>query len=153
MRKKESSTDNESAATGQTYLQILEIMIPRLNDLFENKTEVYVQQDGAPPHFHVNVRNFLDHTFNQRIIGRKGSATEFPLRSPDLTALNLYLWGTLKNTVYATKPQTLEELGDQIEHAINDITLVTIQTACHSVQRRRWEFTVDEGGHFKHERA
>ena len=29
---------------------------------------------------------------------------------------------------YATKPQTLEELRNQIEHAINDIPLAIIQT-------------------------
>ena len=68
----------EEIVTGQTYLQMLEIMISRLNDLFENENEVYFQQHGALPHFHVNVRNFLDHTFNQRCIGRRGSSMEFP---------------------------------------------------------------------------
>ena len=63
-------------------------MIPGLNDLFENEKEVHFQQDRAPPHFHVNVRNFLDRTFNQIWIGRRGSATEFPPRSPDLTPLD-----------------------------------------------------------------
>ena len=57
----------EETVTGQTYLQMLELMIPRLNDIFENENEVYLQQDGAPPHFHVNVRNFLDRKFNQMI--------------------------------------------------------------------------------------
>ena len=57
-------------------------------------------------------------------------ATEFPPRSPDLTPLDFYLWGTLKNTVYATEPQTLEELREKIEHTINDIPLATIQTVC-----------------------
>ena len=51
----------------------------------ETVTEQTYQQDGAPPHFHVNVRNFLDRT-------------EFPLRSPELTPLDFYFWGTLKNT-------------------------------------------------------
>ena len=59
----------EETFTGQTYLQMLEIMIPHLNDLFEYENEVYFQQDGAPLHFHVNVRNFLNRTFNQRWIG------------------------------------------------------------------------------------
>ncbi|KAJ4442497.1 hypothetical protein ANN_04084 [Periplaneta americana] len=35
--------------------------------------------------------------------------------------------GTLKDTVYATKPQTLDELRVQIEHACKDIPLATIQ--------------------------
>ena len=51
--------------------------------------------------------------------------------------------------MYGTKPQTLEKLGDQIEHTINDIPLATIQTVCRSV-RRRWECTVTEGVHFEH---
>ena len=126
----------EETVTRQTYLQMLEIIIPRLNDLIENENEVYFQQGGALPHLHVNVRNFLDRTVSQRWIGRRGSATDFPPRSPDLTPLNFYLRGTLKNTVYAIKPQTLEELRDQIEHAINDISLATIQTVCISVRRR-----------------
>ena len=78
---------------------------------------------------------------------------EFRPQSPNLTPLDFYLWGTLKNTVYATKPQTMEELRDQIEHAINDIPLTTIQTIYRSVQHRCWECTVQEGGHFEHVRA
>ena len=76
---------------------------------------------------------FHDRTFIQRWVGRRGSAAEFPPRSPDLTPPDVYLWGTLKNTVYAAKPQTLEELRDQIEHANIDIPLATIQTVCRSL--------------------
>ena len=138
-------------SSGQTYLKTLEIMNSRLNDLFENEKEIYFQQDGAPPHFQVNVRNFLDRTLNQRWIGWRGSATKFPPRSPDLTPLDFYLWGTLKNTVYARKPQTLVEPKDQIEHAFKDIPLATIQMVW-SVRRRYWECTVAKGD-FEHVRA
>ena len=102
--RKRSSTDNESAAfTDQTYLQMLEIMIPRLNDLFVNENEVYFQQDGALPHFHVNVRNFLNRTFNQRWIGRKKKCYVVPA---SISRFN--------------PSRFLEELRHQIEHAIND---------------------------------
>ena len=131
---------------------MLENNIPHLNDLFENEYEVYFQQDRAPPHFHVNVRLFLDLTFNLRRTGRRGNATEFLPRSPDLTSLDYYLWGILKNTVYATKPQTLEERRDQIEHSINDIPLSTIQMVYRSVRRRCWECIVADIGHFEHVR-
>ena len=86
----------EEIARGQTYLQMLEIMISHLNDVFENENEVYFQQDRAPPHFHVNLRNFLDRTFNNRLIGWRERATEFPPRPPDLTPLDLYLVGSFK---------------------------------------------------------
>ncbi|KAJ4439480.1 hypothetical protein ANN_07604 [Periplaneta americana] len=60
-------------------------------------------------------------------IGRRGRAAEFPPRSPDLTPPDFCMWGALKDTVYAKKPQTLEGLRVQIEHACNDIPLATIQ--------------------------
>ena len=110
---------------------------------------------GTPPPIRVTTKRIRDKfevlerckiTHSIRI-GRRGTATEFPPRSPDLTPLDIYLWGTSKNTVCATKPQTQEELRDQIEHAINDIPLTTIQTVC-----RCWECTVAEGGHFEHVR-
>ncbi|KAJ4427534.1 hypothetical protein ANN_25182 [Periplaneta americana] len=46
--------------------------------------------------------------------------------SPGSLKANFYLSGALKDTVYATKPQTLEELRVQIEHTCNDIPLATI---------------------------
>ena len=38
------------------YLQMLETMIPCLNDLFENENEVYFQEDGDTPHFVFGVK-------------------------------------------------------------------------------------------------
>ena len=78
----------------------MKTMIPCVNDLFESENEVYFQQDEPLPHFHANVRNFLDRTFNQKWIGWRGSAIKFLLQSPDLTPLDFYLWGTLKNMVF-----------------------------------------------------
>ncbi|CAF1680033.1 unnamed protein product, partial [Adineta ricciae] len=59
------------------------------------------EQDGAPPHFAVDVRQYLDHQFPQRWIGRGGPIRWAP-RSPDLTPLDFFLWGHLKNIVYKT---------------------------------------------------
>ena len=78
---------------------LLDWSAPGLNDLFENKNEFYFQHGGDPSHFHVDVRNFLHRTFNQRWTGRRGSPTEFPPRSPDLTPLGIYFCGTIKNSV------------------------------------------------------
>ena len=96
-------------AIGTWRMFLSSTMLEGLNVLFENENEVYFQQDGAPPQFHVNVRNFLNCTFNQRWRGQSGSAMEFSPQSQDLTLLDFYLWGTLKDMVYATKPQTLEK--------------------------------------------
>ena len=69
------------------------------------------------------MRNFLYRTFKQKWIGRRGRTTEILPQSADLTPLDLYLWGAIKN---AKKPQTLEELRYWIEHSINDIPLMTL---------------------------
>ncbi|EZA51396.1 hypothetical protein X777_09665, partial [Ooceraea biroi] len=44
-------------------------------------------------------RNILDESFPDRWIGR-GGRISWPARSPDLTPLDLFLWGHLKNEVY-----------------------------------------------------
>ena len=82
--------------------------------------------------------------------GGRGIVIEFPPQFPNLIPLDFYLWGTLKNSVYTTKPQTLEELRGLIELAINDIPLATIRMVCHSIWCHWWECTVAEGGHFEH---
>lgn len=40
---------------------------------------------------------------------------EWPPRSPDLTPLDYFLWGHLKNVVYKTRPPNLEVLRERIE--------------------------------------
>ncbi|GBN98620.1 hypothetical protein AVEN_272953-1 [Araneus ventricosus] len=61
---------------------------------------VICQQDGAPPHYGNIVREFLDATFPQRWIGR-GAAMAWPPRSPDITPLDFYVWGYVKQHVYS----------------------------------------------------
>ena len=103
-------------------------MIPLLMITLRTKMRFSSNKTGLHLHFMSVMRNFLDRTFSQRWIVGSGNATEFPPRSPDLTLLDFYILESLKNAVYATEPQTLEELRDQMEHAINDIPLATIQT-------------------------
>jgi hypothetical protein len=69
----------------------------------------YLQQDGAPPHYHRHVRAYLDETLPGRWIGRRG-AIKYPPRSPDLTPLDFYLWGTLKDEVHRQRPATRETI-------------------------------------------
>ena len=73
-----------------------------------NCGENYLQQDGAPPHYHQNVRAYLDDIVPGQWIGRRG-AIEYPPQSSDLTPLDVYLWGTLKK-VYQQMPATWDAL-------------------------------------------
>ena len=132
----------KETVNGQTSLQKLKIMILYFNALSENNNEVYFQY-GTPTCFNANVRHFLDHTFSQRWIGKRGSAMDFPPQSPILTPL------TFEHFSFH-KPQTLKELRDKIEHAINDIPSAIIQVVCRSVRHTCWECAVVEDEHFEH---
>jgi len=106
----------EGTVTGEAYVEVLHSSIlPAICALYEN-SEVFYQQDGAFPHYHRDVRTFLDSNLQGHWIGRRGTF-EFPPCSPDLTPLDFYLWGTLKDVVYCKKPATLGDLCAEIRVA------------------------------------
>lgn len=76
--------------------------------------DVIFQQDGAPAHWALLVRTYLDLVFPNRWIGR-GGPTAWPPRSPDLTPLDFFLWGFLKDKVFrAGFPENLQEMQNRI---------------------------------------
>ncbi|KAG5319819.1 TC1A transposase, partial [Pseudoatta argentina] len=77
---------------------------------------MWLQQDGAAPHYALIVRAFLNATYNDRWIGRRGSV-EWPPCSPDLTSPDFFLWGYLKNIVFAERPTTRDDFMDRIHRA------------------------------------
>ena len=85
---------------------------------FSELRKIHFQQDGAPAHYTVAVRNFLSETFGQKWIGRKGPIN-WPARSPDLSPLDYFLWANLKRSVYNSNPQTLAGLRESINRACN----------------------------------
>ena len=87
---------------------------------------IWFQQDGAPPHYDVNVRVFLDNQFDGRWIGRP---IELPLRSPDLTPLDFFLWGHLKSRVYMNRPDNLDDLKARIRHEMTRISPQSFETS------------------------
>lgn len=85
--------------TGLLYLDMIENTVEHLilECIEENPDEfgdvpIIFQQDGAPPHYHRDVRNYLDHQYPGRWIGRRG-AVEWPARSPDLTPMDFFFVG------------------------------------------------------------
>ena len=67
------------------------------------------QRDGIPPYFGNAVRGHLTAIFGARWIGRSGP-TAWPVRSPDLTCLDFFLWGYIKSMVYETDIDSEENL-------------------------------------------
>ena len=60
-----------------------------------------------------------------RIISSRADVV-WPSRSCDLTPLNYYLWGSVKDKCYADKLQTIDALKNNIREAIGEIQLHTI---------------------------
>ena len=68
---------------------------------------------------------FCTLVFEDRIISRRADVV-WPSRSCDLTPLDYYLWGVVKDKCYADKPETIDTLKDNIREAIGEIQLHTI---------------------------
>lgn len=139
---------------GETYLSLLEDHIdPMLTDIIENddrylEDELIFQQDGAPPHFAVTVRQFLDLRFPGKWIGRRGAA-EWPPRSPDLSPLDFFLWGHLKSKIYATQPESLADLRQRIVHECHQITPQMLQNVRRRFEENLYHCMAVDGGHFQ----
>lgn len=83
------------------------------------------QQDGAPSHKSVAVRGYLDTKLSQCWIGRKGPIA-WPLRSPDLTTLDSFLWGYVKDSAFCKEITSLTHVEERINQAIAGITTETL---------------------------
>ncbi|PSN47052.1 hypothetical protein C0J52_09366 [Blattella germanica] len=83
----------------------------KLNGTVDGHNCVYWAPEN--PHVHVDKAvNVLGFHMWCRLstrywIGQRGPI-EFRPRSPDLTPMDFYLWGTVKDQVYRCKPHTLE---------------------------------------------
>lgn len=139
----------EQTITGDMYLDMLQLFLhPQLlqDGIIDT---VVLQQDGAPPHFALTVRAYLNDMFPNRWIGRASPRMWAP-RSPDFTPLDFFAWGFIKQQVYRTKVPNLQVLKERIRQASAMITedmLVNVFQAT----VRRWEtcFEID-GGHVEH---
>ena len=74
---------------------------------------IIYQQDGAPPHWSMDVRGSLNATFPNRWIGRDGPIC-WPPHSPHLTPLDFFLWGYVKDRAFATPVNDIGELRTRI---------------------------------------
>ncbi|GFV04455.1 putative DD41D transposase [Trichonephila clavipes] len=97
---------------------ITNFFIPELNN--HDVQELWFQQDGATCHTARARIDLLKDTFDDRLISRFRPVNWSP-RSCDLTPLDYFLWGYVKSLVYADKPQTPDDLEDNIRRVIADI--------------------------------
>lgn len=135
----------------EMYLELLQNQVgPELTEVMEDAgTEIIFQQDGAPAHYGIAVRRYLNDTFEDSWIGR-GGTIEWPARSPDLTPLDFFLWGHLKSVVFATPPPTLADLENRIRVACAEITLQQLQNVRAGFVNRLVHCIGADGFQFEH---
>ena len=110
----------EKSITAQIYLNLLtEYVSPQLE---QYQLQVVFQLDGAPPHWGLQVRQFLNDTFPERWIGRD-SPILWPPRSPDITPLDFFLWGYVMDIVYRIKVRDVSDLQQRIIEALDTVTV------------------------------
>ena len=104
---------SQPTVTGIAFLDVLtEWLLLQLN---EDSADFILQMDGAPPHFHRHVREFLNQYLPQRWIGC-GTVDDqmllaWPPRCPDATPCDFFQWSYVKYQVYVPLlPENTPEL-------------------------------------------
>jgi hypothetical protein len=74
---------------------------------------MWFMHDGAPPHFSRIARQYRNDHFFGKWIGPNGPQA-WPPCSPDLSPIDFYIWGHVKNEVQSTPVTNFDELWERI---------------------------------------
>lgn len=119
-------------------------LVPQLQGI--EIADKWFQQDGATCHTAGQTINLLRETFGDRIISRNGPVN-WPPRSCDLSPLDYFLWGYVKSKVYADKPETIQQLEDNIRGVIAQIQPDLLRRVCDNWTSRLRYIRASRGGH------
>ena len=90
----------------------------------------YFQQDGATCHTPNEFVDLIASSYDDRIISRN----LWSPRSSYLTTPDFFLWNHLKDRVYATRPQTLDDLKHNITQEIQAIDNRVLQRVASNME-------------------
>ncbi|XP_060855227.1 uncharacterized protein LOC132932896 [Metopolophium dirhodum] len=141
----------DGTLSGRRYLDFLVNQLPLLLEdvSLATRENMYFQQDGAPAHNAIIVKNYSNKFFPNRWIGTHG-VIPWPARSPDLTPLDFFLWGHLKNVEYEDPPINLQDLKNKIRLACSNLRREQINAATSTELLKRLESCLEhQGGNFE----
>lgn len=127
----------DGTLTSERYLQILRQEIEPLVEempLMELR-KVFFQHDGAPPHNAAIINNFLAVNFGNNWIANQGPHY-WPARSPDLTPMDFYLWGRIKDLIYRLPKNSRQELEAAVMQCFASLTPIELINSAKNVQKR-----------------
>jgi len=136
-----------SDATTITTAPCTDIFSTFVNQLDDEELSTgYFQQDGATSHTsHVSMAQ-IQSFFGDPVIS-KGL---WPLRSPDLTPPDYFLWGYLKGRVYRNKPRTTDALRANITEEIQAVKGDVLARTFQNMECRVQSCLDANGGDFQH---
>ncbi|KFM70899.1 hypothetical protein X975_03732, partial [Stegodyphus mimosarum] len=117
-----------------------------MEDPEELQPHAFLQQDGAPPHWGAIVRSSLDDHFTGRWIGR-GGLIPWPPRSPDITPLDFFLWGFVKDNVYRRRVSNMDDLKARITTAIASVDADMLAGTWREIEYRLDILRATKGAH------
>ena len=108
----------------------------------------WYMQNSAPAHRALPVHNRLQELFGNCVVGM-GHQIDWPARSPDLSPLDFYLWGTVKQRVYRQgSPASLQQLQNRITDTFNEIRRTReVRRAGRHMETRAQRCVNLQGGH------
>ncbi|KAJ8937435.1 hypothetical protein NQ318_000104 [Aromia moschata] len=89
---------------------------------------IFYQHDGAPPHNGHLINNHLPNLFYDQWIANNGPHL-WLARSPDLSVLDFFIWGTIKNKVYNIALTTRKDCMRRVRTAFQDLDPQSIRRA------------------------
>ena len=73
----------------------------------------------------------------------------WPPRSPDLNPCDFFLWGYLKDKVYAKRSESIEQLKEEIINEISKISKITLSTVFENMKKRCQSILDNKGKHIE----
>lgn len=124
--------------SGTFYRDILsEFFWPDMVEQLGNRRArfAWFMQDGAPAHTAKESRQLVQTMFSNRCVGRYFNI-EWPPRSPDLSPLDFFLWGFVKNRVYRQDigpVRNVSDLMERISAAFDWVRTTSMDNVRHAV--------------------
>ena len=139
--------DNDTINGRNSHLMLKEFFVSELKRLGKTSSVIF-RENGAPPHFNRNVRQYLDRDFLNRWVGRDGPI-RWALRSLDLSMLDFFLCGYVKNNIYKSPIRNLDELKIKIADEIENIGRKTLSDVFSHLVKKMHLWISVEREHFK----
>lgn len=135
----------------ERYLHLLENNVANyLEDLPLAQTSCcWFQHDGAPAHNSRDVTAYLSELFSDKLISTH-STIRWPARSPDLTPLDFFLWGYIKDRVYKHEILNEEQLRIRVIDAFDSISPEMLADVLDNTVTRCYRCLEANGSHFEH---